>query len=239
MQADTAEQHSELISTNINPVIHSSWKSVLKNEFQKAYFSDIKSALLAARKEGKTIYPPGSKIFNAYNSTPLDKVKVVIIGQDPYHGPGQAHGLCFSVQSGVKPPPSLVNIYKELHTDLGLSIPTSGYLQSWADQGVFLLNSILTVEANQPASHRKLGWEHFTDATIKKLSEERSGLIFLLWGKFAREKKHLIDRDRHKVLESPHPSPFSANYGFFGCKHFSTTNKLLEEQGVAPIDWTV
>ena len=237
-QPISQHDHPEAAS-NIEPQICKSWKLRLKDEFAKPYFSEIKKQLLAAKKEGKVIYPPGSLIFNAYNSTPFDAVKVVIIGQDPYHGTDQAHGLCFSVQEGIKPPPSLVNIYKELKEDLGLSIPTSGCLQKWADQGVFLLNAMLTVEAHEPASHRKLGWEKFTDATIKRLSEERSGLVFLLWGKFAREKKVLIDTNRHFVMESPHPSPFSANYGFFGSKHFSKTNQILQEQGVAPIDWSI
>lgn len=192
-----------------------------------------------AKKEGKVIYPPGSLIFNAFNSTPFEKVKVVIIGQDPYHGPGQAHGLCFSVREGVQPPPSLVNIYKELNSDLGLPIPTSGCLQSWADQGVFLLNAMLTVEAHKPASHRDLGWEQFTDAAIQKLSSGRKGLVFLLWGKFAREKKQLIDLSRHTVLESPHPSPFSAHSGFFGSAQFSRANKILEDQQLAPINWSI
>jgi uracil-DNA glycosylase len=188
---------------------------------------------------GKTIYPPGSLIFNAFNSTPFDKVKVVILGQDPYHGDGQAHGLCFSVQYGVKPPPSLVNIYKELKSDVGFEIPAHGNLQKWTEQGVFLLNAMLTVEANQPASHQKKGWEEFTNAVIQKLSKERSGLIFMLWGNFAQQKAVLIDETKHTILKAAHPSPFSAYNGFFGCKHFSKTNEILKAKGEEEIDWQV
>lgn len=225
--------------SKVEPQIHESWKSILKDEFSKPYFAEIKAKLLAEKAEGHVIYPPGPMIFNAYNSTPFDKVKVVILGQDPYHGPDQAHGLCFSVQTGIKTPPSLLNIYKELHTDLGLTVPETGYLQHWADQGVFLLNAILTVEAHKPASHHYLGWEEFTDATISKLSTEREGLVFLLWGKFARQKKSLIDVSRHSILESPHPSPFSAHYGFLGSKQFSKTNSILESQNQSPVDWQI
>ena len=237
MTNDTAQDNPELTDPKVDPVIHESWKIQLEEEFSKPYFAEIKAKLLSAKREGKIIYPPGALIFNAFNSTPFEEVKVVIIGQDPYHGSGQAHGLCFSVKEGIKPPPSLVNIYQELNTDLQIPTRSSGCLQSWADQGVFLLNSILTVEAHKPASHRDLGWELFTDAAIQKLSSERTGIVFLLWGKFAREKKVLIDVSRHSILESPHPSPFSARIGFFGSAPFSHTNKLLETQGLSPINW--
>jgi uracil-DNA glycosylase len=188
---------------------------------------------------GKTIYPPGGMMFNAFEKTPFDKVKVVILGQDPYHGPGQAHGLCFSVQDGVKPPPSLVNIYKEMHTDLGLPIPTTGNLTKWAENGVLLLNAILTVRAGEPASHSKIGWENFTDAVIRKLSAQKQDLVFLLWGRFAQDKQILIDATRHHILKAAHPSPFSVDKGFYGCRHFSKTNELLMKAGKAPIDWSL
>ena len=227
------------MAVEVQPVIHESWLAVLREEFDQDYFRELKAFLMEEKRLQRTIYPPGPLIFNAFNSTPFDKVKVVILGQDPYHGPGQAHGLCFSVQRGVKPPPSLVNIYKELHTDVGLSIPGHGDLQSWTQEGVFLLNAILTVQARHPASHQKRGWEQFTDAVIGKLSEERSGLVFLLWGKFAGSKSDLIDQTKHSVLKAPHPSPFSAHSGFFGCKHFSKANQLLKEQSIPPVDWSL
>lgn len=217
--------------------IDPSWASVLQEEFDKPYFKAIKDYLVQDKADGYTIYPPGSLIFNAFNKTPFNDVKVVILGQDPYHGPDQAHGLCFSVQHGVKPPPSLVNMYKELHNDVGMSIPNHGNLEGWADQGVFLLNAFLTVRASTPLSHSKIGWEQFTDAVIGKLSAEREGLVFLLWGKFAQNKAELIDSSKHHILKAPHPSPFSANRGFFGCKHFSKTNEILKAQGKQPIDW--
>lgn len=219
--------------------IEPGWKQALKNEFDRPYFQQVVTFLKIERAQGKTIYPPGSLIFNAFDKTPYDKVKVVIIGQDPYHGDGQAHGLSFSVQPGVKPPPSLVNIYKELQTDIGMPIPTSGNLDHWAEQGVLLLNAALTVRANEPASHAKIGWTDFTNAVISKLSDDKSGVIFLLWGRFAHEKQSLIDETRHFVLKAAHPSPFSADKGFFGCKHFSKTNELLSRQGLDPIDWSV
>lgn len=221
----------------MNPKIDPSWLAVLEEEFEKPYFKAIKQFLLEEHRKGYTVYPPGPEIFNAFNSCPFEEVKVVIIGQDPYHGPGQAHGLCFSVKDGVKPPPSLVNIFKELHSDIGMEIPQSGNLQKWANQGVFLLNAFLTVRASSPASHSKIGWEQFTDAVIKKLSDERVGLIFMLWGKFAMEKSALIDGSKHHILTAPHPSPFSANRGFFGCKHFSKANEILQHEGFNPIDW--
>ena len=219
--------------------IHPSWKEALKGEFSKAYFLQIATFLRAEKASGKIIYPPGPLIFNAFNQTPLEKVKVVILGQDPYHGAGQAHGLSFSVQPGIKPPPSLINIYKELQTDIGLLTPTSGNLDHWAGQGVLLLNAALTVRANEPASHAKIGWADFTNAVISKLSNEKTGIVFLLWGRFAHEKQSLIDETKHFVLKAAHPSPFSADKGFFGCKHFSKTNELLSKQGLDPIDWSV
>lgn len=220
--------------------IESSWKEVLKNEFTKSYFQQIVTFLKTERMAGKTIYPPGSMIFNAFNHTPFNKVKVVILGQDPYHGPGQAHGLCFSVQDGVPPPPSLINIYKEIQSDIGIGMNAkSGNLTKWADQGVFLLNASLTVRANEPMSHSKIGWAEFTDAVIKKISDEKKGVVFLLWGKFAQEKQILIDETKHHVLKAAHPSPFSADKGFFGCKHFSKTNEYLVKEGLSPVDWKI
>ncbi len=217
--------------------IEGSWKEALKHEFTKPYFLQVATHLKTERATGAVVYPPGQLIFNAFNTTPFDEVKVVILGQDPYHGTGQAHGLSFSVPDGVPPPPSLVNIYKELNKDIGLPIPKTGNLTKWAKQGVFLLNAILTVRANEPASHAKIGWMDFTDAVIKKISAEKKGIVFLLWGKFAQEKQVLIDETKHFVLKAAHPSPFSADKGFFGCKHFSRTNKLLMDQGIDAIDW--
>ncbi len=219
--------------------IHESWKQVLKNEFEKAYFLEIVTFLRTERMAGATIYPPGSLIFNAYNTTPFDQVKVVIIGQDPYHGPGQAHGLSFSVQNGIVTPPSLQNIYKELHTDIGMPIPNHGNLTPWAEQGVLLLNASLTVRANQPMSHAKIGWSGFTDATIATISKEKEKVVFLLWGKFAQEKQVLIDETKHLVLKAAHPSPLSAYNGFFGCRHFSKTNEYLSKNGLSPINWNL
>lgn len=219
--------------------IESSWKTVLKDEFDKPYFSKIVETLKLEKSHHEIIYPPGKLIFHAFDKTPFDKVKCVILGQDPYHGPGQAHGLCFSVNDGVKPPPSLVNIFKELHDDLGFPIPKSGNLEKWTDEGVLLLNAILTVKAHQPASHGKIGWEQFTDAVISKISDEKAGVVFLLWGSFARQKRALIDTSVHFVLEAAHPSPFSAFNGFFGCRHFSKTNEILKKQDKIPIDWNL
>ncbi len=218
--------------------IDDTWYELLHDEFEKEYFIHLK-AFLKSEKEKYTIYPPGSKIFSAFNHTPVDKVKVVIIGQDPYHGAGQANGLCFSVSDGIKQPPSLVNIFKELHNDLNLPMPKNGNLEKWANQGVLLLNATLTVRANQAGSHQKQGWEEFTDSVIKKLSEKKDGLIFLLWGKFAQDKAALIDHSKHSILKAAHPSPFSANKGFFGCKHFSKTNEILINNGQSPIDWKI
>jgi len=218
--------------------MEASWKEVLKNEFTRAYFLEIVTFLKTERSAGKTIFPPGPLIFNAFNQTPFDKVRVVILGQDPYHNPGQAHGLSFSVPAGIKPPPSLVNIYKEIQSDIGIAMPAGyGDLTRWAEQGVLLLNAILTVRANEPASHAKIGWMNFTDAVIQKISDEKEGVVFLLWGKFAQDKQVLIDETKHFLLKAAHPSPFSADKGFFGCKHFSKTNQLLEKQGLPPVDW--
>jgi len=219
--------------------IEAGWKEILKTEFSRDYFQQIAAFLKTEKVQGKTIYPPGGLIFNAFDKTPFNKVKVVILGQDPYHGPGQAHGLCFSVPDGVPPPPSLVNIYKELHADIGLPIAKTGNLTKWAENGVFLLNAVLTVRANEPASHSKTGWMEFTDAVIRKISAKKTGVVFLLWGKFAQEKQVLIDETRHHVLKAAHPSPFSADKGFFGCRHFSKTNALLAKRGIDPIDWSV
>ncbi len=217
--------------------IEPGWKALLKSEFDKPYFAQIVQHLKTEKQQGKTIYPPGSFIFNAFNSTPISDVKVVILGQDPYHGPGQAHGLCFSVQDGVPPPPSLVNIFKELRDDIGIPIPRSGNLTPWAQQGVFLLNASLTVRAGEPMSHAKIGWATFTDTVIKTISEVKDHVVFLLWGKFAQEKRVLIDENKHLILRSVHPSPLSAHGGFFGCKHFSKANEWLVKQGISPVDW--
>jgi len=217
--------------------IESSWKKILTEEFNKPYFSQIVHHIKTEKLQGKTIYPPGSLIFNAFNSTPFDKVKVVILGQDPYHGPGQAHGLCFSVQKGTPPPPSLVNIFKELNNDIGIEMPGHGNLTHWAEQGVFLLNASLTVRAGEPMSHSKIGWAEFTDSVIKKISELKKNVVFILWGKFAQEKSVLIDVSKHCILKAAHPSPLSAHNGFLGCKHFSKTNEYLMGKGIDPIDW--
>ncbi|SJZ71501.1 Uracil-DNA glycosylase [Chitinophaga eiseniae] len=217
--------------------IEESWKEVLKDEFNKTYFAEIVMHLKHEKALGKTIYPAGNNIFNAFQQTPFDKVKVVILGQDPYHGAGQAHGLSFSVPDGIKPPPSLGNIYKEMKTDLGLDIPTSGNLTKWAEHGVLLLNAFLTVRASEPASHSKIGWENFTDAVIRKISDMKNDVVFLLWGRFAQDKQILIDATRHHILKAAHPSPFSAANGFFGCRHFSKTNELLLKAGIEPVDW--
>lgn len=220
----------------MNVQIEASWKQALAEEFEQPYFSALVQFLHEEKRTGKVIYPPGPLIFNAFNLTPFDQVKVVILGQDPYHGPGQAHGLSFSVPDGIKPPPSLVNIYKELQTDLGIAPRTTGNLESWARQGVFLLNAILSVRQAEPASHSQIGWQTFTDAVIRKLSEERDGLVFLFWGNYARKKKDLIDLRKHRVLEAAHPSPL-ARGAFFGCRHFSQTNEILKRMGKTPIEW--
>ena len=209
---------------------------VLADEFNKEYFLELKSFLLEEKKTYR-VFPPGKLIFNAFDHTPFDRVKVVLLGQDPYHGAEQAHGLCFSVPEGVPKPPSLVNILKELKSDLGYDEPLHGNLTKWADQGVLLLNATLTVRENQAGSHQNHGWETFTDAAIKQLSERREGLIFILWGNYAIAKKALIDTSRHAILSSVHPSPLSAHRGFFGCRHFSQVNNLLRQHGVEEIDW--
>jgi uracil-DNA glycosylase len=218
--------------------IEASWKEVLKNEFSKPYFQQVVTFLKTEKAAGKTIYPPGHLIFNAFGQTPFDKLRVVILGQDPYHGQGQAHGLSFSVPSNVPPPPSLVNIFKEIQSDIGTAMPARyGNLTQWAQQGVLLLNAALTVRANEPASHAKIGWMEFTDAVIQKISDLKSGVVFMLWGRFAQDKQVLIDGTKHCILKAAHPSPFSADKGFFGCKHFSAANAYLVKQGLAPIDW--
>jgi uracil-DNA glycosylase len=216
--------------------IEQSWKKALADEFEKPYFASLARFLHQEKAAGKTIYPPGKDIFKAFDLTPFDNVKAVILGQDPYHGYGQAMGLSFSVPDGVPAPPSLKNIFKEIEDDLGIKMSGRPNLESWARQGVLLLNSILTVESGLAASHSKIGWERFTDAVIKCLSDKREGIVFLLWGSFARSKKELIDISRHHVLEAPHPSPL-ARGGFFGCRHFSKTNGILVSEGKAPIDW--
>lgn len=222
---------------DINPKIESSWLEVLHTEFESDYFARLKQFLVEERKQ-YTCYPPGSQIFAAFDHTPFDKVKVVILGQDPYHEPGQAQGLCFSVPQGIQVPPSLVNIIKEINNDLGTNIPTThGNLTGWADQGVLLLNATLTVRAHQAGAHQNQGWEQFTDAAIRALSEKRNGIVFLLWGSYAIRKKAIIDSARHLVLCAPHPSPLSAYRGFFGCKHFSQCNTYLQSQGLSPIQW--
>lgn len=221
-----------------NVKIEAGWKAALAGEFEQPYFEAIAAFLRNEKAAGKVVYPPGGLIFNAFDSTPFDQVKVVILGQDPYHNPGEAMGLCFSVPRGVKVPPSLVNIYKELQADLGIPAPGHGDLSSWTRQGVFLLNAMLTVERNKPQSHQNIGWQTFTDAVIRTLSERREGLVFMLWGNFARKKKTLIDTERHLVLESAHPSPLAGN-AFSGCRHFSKANAYLESKGAAPVDWRV
>ena len=215
-----------------------SWKAVLEDVFATPNMQALKKFLQAEKAAEKIIYPRGSLIFNALNSTPFDQVKVVILGQDPYHGPGQAHGLCFSVPEGVAPPPSLVNIFKEIEQDLGIKLPKHGCLQSWAAQGVLLLNSVLTVEQHKAASHKGRGWEQFTDTIISNLNQQRENLVFLLWGSYAQQKGKFIDRERHLVLTSPHPSPLSAHRGFFGNRHFSKTNAYLQQNGIEPISWS-
>ena len=216
--------------------IEQSWKNALADEFGKPYFESLVRFLHKEKTEGKRIFPPGSQIFRAFDLTPVDKVKVVILGQDPYHGPGQAHGLSFSVPEGVPAPPSLKNIFKEIETDMGVRM--SGYpnLENWARQGVLLLNAVLTVRSGEAASHSKIGWEQFTDAVIRCISDRCEGVVFMLWGNFARSKRDLIDRSRHHVLEAAHPSPL-ARGAFFGCRHFSQANSLLASRGLAPIDW--
>jgi uracil-DNA glycosylase len=217
--------------------IEDSWKEVLKEEFTKDYFLQIVTFIKTEKAGGKIIYPPGPLIFNAFEKTPFNEVKVVLLGQDPYHNPGQAQGLSFSVPAGVTKPPSLINIFKELQQDLGIIPPVNGNLEKWARQGVLLLNASLTVRKNEPSSHSKIGWIEFTDAVIRKISDEKKGVVFLLWGRFAQDKQGLIDETKHHVLKAAHPSPFSAEKGFFGCRHFSKTNEFLVQEGLSPIDW--
>ena len=219
--------------------IEESWKAALAEEFTKPYFIALREFLKEEKKAGHDVYPDGPLIFNAFNTTPLPKVKVLLLGQDPYHGKGQAHGLSFSVPDGVKPPPSLQNIFKELEKDLGIARPSTGNLTPWAEQGVMLLNALLTVRASSPASHHNKGWETFTNAVIQAISDVNQSVVFLLWGKYAQQKEALIDTKKHHVLKAAHPSPYSAEAGFFGCKHFSKTNKLLEASGKEPIDWSL
>lgn len=221
----------------IDPKMEPSWKAALAQEFVRPYFSELKKFITDEVANNRIIYPPMSCIFSAFERTPFDTVKAVILGQDPYHGHGQAHGLCFSVPQGIPPPPSLVNIFKELHADLGVPIPQHGNLEKWATQGVLLLNATLTVRAGSAGSHQRRGWEEFTDAVIKTLSEKKEGLVFLLWGRYAQSKEPLIDISRHIILEAAHPSPFSAYSGFFGCRHFSKTNAALRRAGKKEIDW--
>ncbi len=216
--------------------IEDQWKDKLKDEFTKEYFSGLTAFVRGEYTKYRT-YPPGKEIFRAFDQCPFDRVKVVIIGQDPYHGPGQANGLCFSVRNGIPFPPSLINIFKEIKNDLGKDMPVDGDLERWARQGVLLLNATLTVRANTPGSHQNRGWEVFTDAAIQKLSDEKEGLVFLLWGSYAQRKGEVINTSRHLVLQSPHPSPFSANRGFFGNRHFSKANRYLRSKGLEEIDW--
>lgn len=216
--------------------IEPSWKAVLSDEFEKPYFDELTRFVREEYILG-TVFPPPKELFAAFDHTPFDDVRVVILGQDPYHGLGQAHGLCFSVAEGVRTPPSLKNIYKEIHTDLGKDIPESGTLTRWANQGVFLLNAILTVRAHEAASHRGKGWEEFTDGVIQKISDEKEHVVFLLWGAFAKKKGASIDRSKHLVLEAAHPSPLAAHNGFFGCKHFSQANNYLKKHGLQEIHW--
>lgn len=227
------------MSQRIEPRIEASWKARLADEFNTASFSQLKAFLLAERQAGKVLYPPGSKIFAAFDHTPWDRLKVVIVGQDPYHGPGQANGLCFSVNPGVQPPPSLVNIFKELSSDLDCPIPRHGDLSHWAREGVLLLNATLTVEARRAGSHQDKGWEAFTQAVIEKVVAEKDHVVFILWGKYAQAKEAVIDTTRQRVIKSPHPSPFSADRGFFGSKPFSRTNAILSDWGLEPVDWVI
>jgi uracil-DNA glycosylase len=216
--------------------IHESWRAILDEEFDKPYFKEIKAKLLKVKDQGDVIYPPGKLIFNAFDSTPLEKVKVVILGQDPYHNPGEAMGLSFSVPIGIKTPPSLVNIFKELKSDLGIDMAANGDLTRWAGEGVLLLNAILTVSHNKPASHRTLGWEEFTNAVIAKISDHLDNCVFLLWGNFAKSKASLINNQKHLILQAAHPSPLAGG-AFFGCKHFSKANEYLMSKGIKPINW--
>jgi uracil-DNA glycosylase len=219
--------------------LHSSWLEPLGDEFAEPYMAELRRFLLAERERGKRIFPKPSEWFRALDLTPLDRVRIVILGQDPYHGAGQAHGLCFSVQPGVQPPPSLVNIFKELESDLGIKPAPHGFLEHWARQGVLLLNSVLTVEMGRAASHRDRGWERFTDAIIRQINERSDPVVFMLWGSYAQRKAAFVDTSRHLVLKAPHPSPLSAHSGFLGCRHFSKANAFLESNGLQPVDWAL
>ena len=221
----------------MTPKIDPSWMSRIGSEFSEPYMQTLRDFLVQEKAQGKTVFPPGSLWFEAFNRTPFDKVRVVILGQDPYHGPGQAHGLCFSVLPGTKLPPSLINIYTEIQSDLGTQMSGAGDLSPWADQGVLLLNATLTVEAHRAGSHQNMGWEQFTDAAIAALNTQSEGLVFMLWGSYAQKKGAHIDTNKHLVLKAPHPSPLSAHRGFFGCQHFSKTNQYLTSKGQEPIDW--
>ena len=220
------------------PPITNDWAEHLKEEYKKPYYKKLYETVKAEYAK-KNIFPPADDIFNAFHLTPLSRVKVVILGQDPYHNVGQAHGLSFSVKPGVQTPPSLVNIYQELHEDLGCYIPNNGYLTKWAEQGVLLLNTVLTVQAHKANSHKDIGWEEFTDAAIRILNEQDRPIVYLLWGRNAQNKKWMLTNPKHLVLEAPHPSPFSASRGFFGCRHFSRTNEFLKEHGIEPVDWQI
>lgn len=226
------------MATIKKPEIENKWYEVLKNEFESPYFANIKSFLIEEKRQ-HIVYPPAKLIFNAFNLTPFDKVKVVILGQDPYHNVGQAHGLAFSVPDNIQKPPSLLNIFKELKNDLNIEIPTTGNLEKWAKEGVLLLNASLTVRANNAASHAKIGWQQFTDAAIQALSDKKENLVFILWGNYAIAKEKLIDSSKHLILKTVHPSPLSASRGFFGCNHFSKTNEYLINKGINPIDWRI
>jgi len=228
LDTDTSESSAEL-----------SWREVLQSEKRKPYFQELLRCVESERAKGKTIYPKNSDVFNALSLTPFTSVKVVILGQDPYHGPNQAHGLCFSVKPPTPPPPSLRNIFLELESDVGIPRPSHGNLQHWAEQGVLLLNAVLTVEAEKAGSHANKGWETFTDRVIRELNDRREHIVFLLWGSYAQKKAGFVDRARHLVLEAPHPSPLSAHRGFLGCHHFSKTNNYLKSQGISPIDWSL
>ena len=228
---------AEILARELKP--GRGWDQWLADEFRQPYMQQLAEFLASEEAAGKVLFPERRHCFNALNTTPLDQVKVVIIGQDPYHGPGQAHGLCFSVRPGVKVPPSLVNMFKEIRDDLGIEPPDHGCLQTWAEQGVLLINAVLTVEQASAGAHQGKGWERFTDKVIETVSQHRSGVVFLLWGSYARKKGQIIDRNRHLILEGPHPSPLSAFRGFFGCKHFSKANEWLIQQGGTPIDWSL
>ena len=219
--------------------LNAEWLAVLADEFEQDYMRELKAFLLERKQGGAVIYPPGPEIFNALDSTPLSRVKVVILGQDPYHGPGQAHGLCFSVREGVPAPPSLVNIFRELESDLGLTVPRHGHLQRWAEQGVLLLNAVLTVERGQAGAHQGRGWERFTDAVVAAVNRQCPHVVFLLWGSQAQRKGAAIDTARHRVFKAPHPSPLSAHRGFLGCRHFSQANQWLLQNGIEPVDWAL